>query len=252
MKMITKKITMVCLLAPALLLNGCAENKIPEMSREEEALVVEYAAMTLLKYDTEYVEKLVELPEEEQMVNEQLSEEQQPPMEKPDALPEEPEAGSGRMDGQGNHDITEENSSQTLSSAETVLGLHEVSLTYTGYEVDEFYPKNGNEIYFMMNATDGCQLLVLKFDLKNLSEQEQEISITPGAVRIKIVLNGSEKNALTTMLLNDMATYQGTLAPEESTELVVVGEYKNEELQEISSLQLKLKSDSEETIIDAQ
>ena len=101
-----------------------------------------------------------------------------------------------------------------------------------------------------MNATDGCQLLVLKFELKNLSEQEQEVSVIPGTVRMKIVLNGSEKNALTTMLLNDLATYQGTLAPQESTELVVVGEYKAEELQNIDSLELKLKSDSAETILN--
>ena len=144
----------------------------------------------------------------------------------------------------------EQAEAEIQADAEQILGLQDVSLTYSGYEVDEFYPKNGNEIYFVMNATPGNNLLVVKFTLRNLLNEEQNIQIQPGTVRVKIIMNGEEKNALTTMLLNDLATYQGTLGPNEETELVVVGEYPVEDLQVIDSLSVKLKNESGEVILN--
>ena len=78
----------------------------------------------------------------------------------------------------------------------------------------------------------------------------EDIQIQPGTVRVKIIMNGEEKNALTTMLLNDLATYQGTLGPNEETELVVVGEYPVEDLQSIDSLSVKLKNESGEVVLN--
>lgn len=241
---IRRKITIACLLAALVMLTGCVgANKIPELSEEEEALVVEYAASTLLKYDTKYAEKLTEIPVEEPA-------EEVLPMAEGDMTQASDNAADMTQNPEEANAVTEQPTQEPEVSVESILGLQDVEVTYKEYEVDDFYPNNGDDIYFVMNATDGCQLLVLKFELKNLSEQEQEVSVAPGTVRMKIVLNGSEKNALTTMLLNDLATYQGTLAPQESTELVVVGEYKAEELQNIDSLELKLKSDSAETILN--
>lgn len=144
----------------------------------------------------------------------------------------------------------EQAEAEIQADAEQILGLQDVSLTYSGYEVDEFYPKNGNEIYFVMNATPGNNLLVVKFTLRNLLNEEQDIQIQPGTVRVKIIMNGEEENALTTMLLNDLATYQGTLGPNEETELVVVGEYPVEDLQSIDSLSVKLKNESCEVVLN--
>ena len=153
------------------------------------------------------------------------------------------------LDGLG-LEILSQKEAEIQADAEQVLGLQDVSLTYSGYEVDEFYPKNGNEIYFVMNATPGNNLLVVKFTLRNLLNEEQDIQIQPGTVRVKIIMNGEEENALTTMLLNDLATYQGTLGPNEETELVVVGEYPVEDLQSIDSLSVKLKYESCEVVLN--
>ena len=147
-------------------------------------------------------------------------------------------------------EILSQKEAEIQADAEQILGLQDVSLTYSGYEVDEFYPKNGNEIYFVMNATPGNNLLVVKFTLRNLLNEEQDIQIQPGTVRVKIIMNGEEENALTTMLLNDLATYQGTLGPNEETELVVVGEYPVEDLQSIDSLSVKLKNESCEVVLN--
>ncbi len=237
----------IILLAGTLIvsLSGCG-NTIPALSEEQEALVVEYASTAVLKHDANYQGKLVDLstlkneeetPEEETM---------QATAEETD-IPKEPEQ---MQEPQQDVLSAEQAEAEIQADAEQILGLQDVSLTYSGYEVDEFYPKNGNEIYFVMNATPGNNLLVVKFTLRNLLNEEQNIQIQPGTVRVKIIMNGEEKNALTTMLLNDLATYQGTLGPNEETELVVVGEYPVEDLQVIDSLSVKLKNESGEVILN--
>ena len=237
----------IILLAGTLIvsLSGCG-NTIPALSEEQEALVVEYASTAVLKHDANYQGKLVDLStlknEEETPVEETM----QAPVEEAD-IPKEPEQ---MQEPQQDVFSAEQAEAEIQADAEQILGLQDVSLTYSGYEVDEFYPKNGNEIYFVMNATPGNNLLVVKFTLRNLLNEEQDIQIQPGTVRVKIIMNGEEKNALTTMLLNDLATYQGTLGPNEETELVVVGEYPVEDLQSIDSLSVKLKNESGEVVLN--
>lgn len=237
----------IILLAGTLIvsLSGCG-NTIPALSEEQEALVVEYASTAVLKHDANYQGKLVDLStlsnEEETPVEETM----QAPAEEAD-IPKEPEQ---MQEPQQDVFSAEQAEAEIQADAEQILGLQDVSLTYSGYEVDEFYPKNGNEIYFVMNATPGNNLLVVKFTLRNLLNEEQDIQIQPGTVRVKIIMNGEEKNALTTMLLNDLATYQGTLGPNEETELVVVGEYPVEDLQTIDSLSVKLKNESGEVVLN--
>ena len=226
-------------------LSGCG-NTIPALSEEQEALVVEYASTAVLKHDANYQGKLVDLStlsNEEETPEEETTQE---PVEEAD-IPKEPEQ---MQEPQQDVLSAEQAEAEIQADAEQILGLQDVSLTYSGYEVDEFYPKNGNEIYFVMNATPGNNLLVVKFTLRNLLNEEQDIQIQPGTVRVKIIMNGEEKNALTTMLLNDLATYQGTLGPNEETELVVVGEYPAENLQTIDSLRVKLKNESGEVILN--
>ena len=237
----------IILLAGTLLvsLSGCG-NTIPALSEEQEALVVEYASTAVLKHDANYQGKLVDLStlsNEEETPEEETTQE---PVEEAD-IPKEPEQ---MQEPQQDVLSAEQAEAEIQADAEQILGLQDVSLTYSGYEVDEFYPKNGNEIYFVMNATPGNNLLVVKFTLRNLLNEEQDIQIQPGTVRVKIIMNGEEKNALTTMLLNDLATYQGTLGPNEETELVVVGEYPVEDLQIIDSLSVKLKNESGEVILN--
>lgn len=237
----------ITILAGALLVSLCGcGNAIPNLSEEQEALVVEYASTAVLKHDANYQGKLVDLST--------ITNEEEVPLEEiMQALAEEtniPEEPASVQEPQPEADSATQQEEEVQVNAEQILGLQNVSLICSGYEVDEFYPKNGNEIYFVMNATPGNNLLVVKLTLKNLLNEEQDIQIQPGTVRVKINLNGEEKNALTTMLLNDLATYQGTLGSDEETELVVVGEYPVEELQTIDALSVKLKNESGEVILN--
>jgi hypothetical protein len=117
-----------------------------------------------------------------------------------------------------------------------------LSCEYTGYEIAEEYPQQGEDLFFVMDAAEGKRLLVLKFMVSNVSDTEAVLDMSETGIRFKIAVDGEEKNALTTMLLNDFAYYQGTIAPGESTELVLVSEIPEEKNGEITTLELIVKN----------
>lgn len=235
-----KEAICVSTLILAVALTGCG-NAIPDMTSQQEELVVEYAADVLLKHSKNYDSKLVELSvvreaEEreaamQQAVRQAAREEEQ--AEKENTEKEDTSSDVEVIDNTGEAAV------QNPSSIEDFLKLDSVKFTYSGYETDSLYPQQGEELFFVMNATEGNKLLVLKFQTENLSDTETALDIAQSETRFKIVVNGVEKNALTTMLLNDLPYYQGTLGPKESQELVLICEVPEEE--EISSLSLIMR-----------
>lgn len=231
-KRVIGSLAVVC---SALIATGCG-NSIPEMTEEQQELVVEYAAGVVLKYDKNYEGKLVELTLEENAA-EEVEASNTPENE------EVPETIESAEDDVMIIDNTE-NVEEVAYTIESLLQLDSVSITYIGYEISDCYPNEneGDDLYFIMNATDGNKLLVLKFLTENMSDLDTELNIAESNARFKIDVDGVTKNALTTMLLNDLAYYQGTLAAGESTELVLVCEVSDAQAEEISSLSLIVKS----------
>ena len=223
----------VIVLLVALLTTGCG-NKIPELSEQEQELVVEYAREVVLKHDRNYQSRLVDLSLEQENVNE---EEPETPSE------EEDEASSDAKETDGQEVSVTDNTQTEVQNVtlEEFLKLDDVKFTYNGYELDNFYPQQGEELYFIMEATQGSKLLVLKFLAENTSGTEINLDIAKTETRFKIIADGVGKNALTTMLLNDLTYYQGTIAPGENVELVLVCEIPEEQT-EISTLELTIRS----------
>lgn len=243
-----KKAICVSTLTLAVALTGCG-NAIPDMTSQQEELVVEYAADVLLKHSKNYDSKLVELS----VVRE--AEEREAAMQEAvrEAAREEELAEQEETESEGaSNDVeiidnTGEAAVQNPTSIEDFLMLDSVKFTYTGYETSSLYPEQGEELFFVMNATDGNKLLVLKFQTENLLDTENALDIAQSGTRFKIRVNGVEKNALTTMLLNDLAYYQGTLSANESQELVLICEVPEGE--EISSLGLIMRDATNSTEI---
>ena len=223
----------------AVVMTGCG-NTIPEMTEAEQELVVEYAANTLLKYDKYYERKLIELTLEQELADDTAVPAVEDTAGETEDKPEEesalkPDSEVTIIDNTG------EAVSQNIS-VQKFLGLDSVEITYAGNEVCDTYPEQGEELFFIMNATEGNKLLVLNFQVKNVSGAETELDIAKSDTRFKIVVDGKQTNALTTMLLNDLAYYKGTLAPDEETELVLVCEVPEAESGNISSLELMMKN----------
>ena len=230
-------------------LTGCG-NAIPEMTMEQQELVVEFAASELLKYDVNYQSKLT-AHEPEQQHEEEQGEQPKEPLIEEETLPEEiivnTDVQNTESVGVPASDVTIVDNTGTVEaqniSIADFLDLTGVEISYAGYETVDTYPEGeAKEAYFFMSATEGNKLLVLQFSALNVSGEELSIDLAKSQTRYKIILNGTEKNALTTMLLNDMAYYQGTLAANESIELVLLCEIQDDQTEFIDTLQLKMKS----------
>ena len=129
------------------------------------------------------------------------------------------------------------------------LKLEETDVIYQGYEVTKSYPEATEDIYFTMDATNGNELVVLKFSVTNTAQSDREYDILSQGVYFKIVVNGESHNALTTMLLNDLANYRGAIAAGTTEELVLVCEVPEEKAANIGNVTLQMKTTNGLTLI---
>lgn len=227
-----KKIISLGIAGLLICITGCG-NTIPEMDEQQEKLVVEYMAGTLLKYDVNHVSKLTQLPVEQTEVEESTQPE--------DEAVKEDGADTQLSEAEGSTETQEISEEPAVMSMDEFLGLQGVSIQYTGYVVTDFYPEQGEEVYFVMDASEGNKLLVLKFEMENISAEDVLVDMMQKSVRYKICVNGDEKNSLNTMLMNDLRYYQGTVAAGAREEVVLVREIPAEWENEIDSLELTMK-----------
>lgn len=233
-----KKIAMLCMTVMlALGLTGCAENQIPDMTDEQMQEIGEYVGITLIKYDASHRSRLVE-----------LSDEDEPFVPEPTAEPQKP-AGMDPVEDTPVIDMTDKGESD--APVESVLEFAEgMTLTYTGQEVCDYYPKADADSYLSINAAEGKKLLILNFNLSNHSAQAQDVDLLSSPAKFKIKVNGSNtKWALTTMLDNDLSTYVGTLPANQSVEVVLIIEVPNETATSISTIELKVENESASSTI---
>lgn len=238
------------LIAGAVLLSGC-NNQIPEMTEEEKAMVVNYAADIVQRYDSNHPAKLQMLtPEPEVSLPEDLADETSLPDEtKEEQMPDgvKPEASEAP---DMENEVIDNAAESTEVTMDDFLQLEGFHFSYEGYEITEEYPDFETESYFAMNATTPDHtLLVLKFSASNQSQTEETLDMIQKKVRFKMEINGEVKNALTTMLLNDFANYQDVIAAGDTVELVVICEIPKEQEGNIESLGLIVKNEDETATI---
>ena len=112
------------------------------------------------------------------------------------------------------------------------------SSTCTTYEKSDIYA---------VDAASGKQLLVL---LTNPSNQNLHVDILAMTPTFRAVVNGTESvPAQTTILPNDLSTYQSDILAGESGDTVLLFEI-SEEIQEISSIQLKIQMAGKEHTVN--
>lgn len=246
-----KKVILV--LSAAMLLSGCGA-KMPDLTEEQSKQVAEYAAGLLMKYDTKHasrilsdeelqkelerLEALAQRKAELEAMDQALEEEKQKEKErKEQKLSETPviEQGGAEVAGQYIDDF---------------YGIDGIAIRYQGYEVTDAYPEAGEELYFQMQASNGKKLMVVKFAAKNESMEEKTLDMISIMPRFKIGINDeTARYALSTLLLNDLSNYQGTLAAGEEITLVLMAEVSEELAGNISSISLMMQNNSNSATI---
>lgn len=215
-----KTCTFLCGIMAAALLSGCGA-QMPELTQEETNLISEYAVGVLLKYDKYHSGRLVDTTGYE-------TAEVDTSEEIPDNQPEEPAPEETPANDTEVVDVSQDEEVAAVpATIEEYYGIQNFTFRYTGYELAQNYPPNASEgdIFFAMDATEGMQLLVLKFMAENTGASDQTLNMLEHGARFRVSLNGgSSQGALATMLLNDMQTFDDVIPAGSSMELVSIVE----------------------------
>lgn len=231
----------ICMITAALVLGltGCGENQIPDLTNAEIQAIGEYIAITMMKYDLNNKSRLMELSvlDIEESVLEENGETE-------DSVGMGPVDDTPVVNAPGAEAETENPVRQEEYSMEEVMGLPEgMTVAFQGQEVYDSYPEEGD--FFSMSASEGKKLLVLRFSVSNGTAQDQEMDMLASDAAFHVTVNGEyTRRALTTMLLDDMTTFVGTIPAQGSVETVLVVEMGQETASHISSLSLTVKNES--------
>lgn len=236
----------VMLMVPMLLagvLSGCGD-MIPTLTDEENWKIAEYSAGLLLKYDAHNIRRLVsdniiqaayeeayKMAEWEWKV-EQYKEQQR----------------QEEMAASNNHSSSENGDGESAPAIsytmEEILGIEgSFQLTYTGCEVTDSYCSEGYEdIFGAMEATSGNQLVILHFDLYNITGEDLFCDLIHQSVKYSATINDKKYGAQMTLLLDDLTQYYDTVPAYSSKSAVVVFQLPESEAFNIQSISLRLKS----------
>lgn len=224
-------------LAAALMFAGCGE-ALYELTPEEQAAVVSYASHVVAKYNSYQKDGEVFVQQEVLDGVEETEEgaDTQPDTQAPETETQEPDTQQETKPDAERPQEAQEDASDTVA-LETALNLGEISAEYTGCSLCTTYEKS--DVY-AVDAEPGQQLLVLNLSLKNQSDQDIALDILKMAPVISAQLNESKTvPAQTTILPNDLSTYQGSISAGKSAETVLLFQVP-QDIQEVSAVQLKI------------
>ena len=213
-----KTCTFLCGIMAAALISGCGA-QMPDLTQEETDLISEYAVGILLKYDKHHKSRLVDTATYDE-VAEEIPEESEEEISAEE--PESPTSDTEMVD--VSQDVEPEAPPATI---EEYYGIQGITFQYLGYDLTQSYPSSADNeaLFFAMDATDGSQLLVLRFMASNVSSTDQTLNMLGSGARFRVSVNGeTSQSVLTTMLLNDMQTYSDVLPAGNSVELVSIVE----------------------------
>lgn len=237
-------------LAAAFILTGCGST-LYELTPEEQTAIASYAAQAVAKHNLKQQDGEISLAQEDfagedsaagmQTDSAGEASAEQGVTEEAAALQEGAEGQSSGSEGSG---AGEAQSASTLTEA---LGLGQIQADYAGCELCDTYQ---DADYFAVDANAGNQFLAVKVNLTNQSDQDLHIDILSMKPSFQAVVNDSERAAAqTTILLNDLSTYQDDLAAGETKETVLLFQVSRE-ISSVTSLRLEIAVNGSNFAVD--
>ncbi len=206
-----KRLIMAGVLLSALLLSGCV--KETNLTEKQSNAAAEYMAGLLLKYDRNYDQKLVDMEELTDTETNFVTAVPTPTV-KPQNTKDDPDLGST------------DNKQDNYTLAE-VIGNKDFTIDYKNYKFTNTYPENTEETYFTLIPRNGYQLLVVSFDIKNITEKVRTFNLNEDNIAYKLYTNSDTiYKPLLTLLENDMQYINVKIGAGKSKAILLVFEIK--------------------------
>lgn len=236
---------LLVMIASSITLIGC-DSDLPNMKDEHVALIGEYAASLLVRYDASNKSRLVDVS----LIEETTTEEN-----KTEETKDEKKSGMSPVEdtpivNEGGKNI--EPNIESNISLEEILQLPEgVTITFLEDAIMKSYPKdNEGGIAFGVDAVEGKELLVLTFSLSNQTQTDQTIDILSKSFDLKVNINNQlTRSTLPTLLIDDLSNYVEVIPAGTDKKLVLVTELNQNAFENISSLSLKVKYNNQSSSV---
>ncbi|MCR5420720.1 MAG: hypothetical protein K6E98_06935 [Lachnospiraceae bacterium] len=231
----------------AVSLNGCNLIASSGLSESDEELVAEYAAGVIMRYSADSnggfgnprptPVPITALPTTIPSVSE--SDMESTGLE--DDVPVQSDSGEYDVDGTqaiGN-----------VSNIAEAIGIDGLDISYSGIEIVDVYPKTTEESFtFSMQAEEGNKLMVVHFNVANISEQAVVCDMMDKDIKFRALVNGSLRvNEQMTILLNDLKSYSETLEVGQVNDAVLVFSVDEDTATQVNTLDLIVKEGDKES-----
>ena len=240
------------LVAAAVTLGGCGE-ALYEMTPEEQEAVVSYASHAVAKFNNfqkdgeVFVRK--DILEEDTDTQEKAQDVQTPPEDgaagNTDAAPKTDDSQDG-AENAGSPSAPQGQETESSSTIGEALDLGVIRADFMGSSLCATYEKSAS---YAVDAPPGSQLLVKNVKLVNQSSEDLAIDILAMTPAFSVTVNGEYTAAAqTTILPNDLSTFQGSLLAGESGDTVLLFEIP-QEISAVSDLSLKVTMNGSQNTI---
>ncbi len=263
--MIKKKLALLIVSLCAVLLVGCG--KVIDLTEEETQLIAEYAAELLLKYDRNYVDRIdVGNEKNEEMSSEALESTVEENATEHTSSEEITESASTEK--QVEEDFKDENTGEELSDDESqdlpdgktvgtesdiavIAGIDGGKITFRDYSIVDMYPATDEQGEFIyLEASEGYQLLVLKFDVVNTTSDMLSVSLMDKDLDYRIVCNGTKAaNPMLTILMDDLGTLETNVEPDVPQEAVLIFQISDGMQDDLDTMDLYVTYSETENVI---
>ncbi|SFA70180.1 protein of unknown function [Acetitomaculum ruminis DSM 5522] len=213
-----KKICLAICLLVIVSLTGCGPfGELTELTEDEEQAIVTYCSDTVLKHtrsnkaviygrDTiaAYVAKKNALEESKKLREEKLNNKKEE-----DVSPDESSEKDSGSKGDNTKDNTDKDKEEKTNKLEEILGLSNIEIKYNEYEVADSYTSE----VFTLNPSEGTLLVILKFTLANNTADDIAVNLASKQASYNLTVNGNiTKDALLSILPNDLITFNTTIS----------------------------------------
>lgn len=227
------RVLLICVMVIGIsTLAGCTEIDNKGIPEEQ---IVEYCVNAVINHDKNYIIKLQDREPEQETTTAWISDNPSD-----DTVTNETSGGENQAD--SNEETTAVvDSSVSMSKAMNISG---VNFDYASYICTDMYPE-GTDGFSMVAGKDKT-LLVIKFNVTNVSSAPISLNIPELEYRFRCDINSDKRvNAQTTLLPNALNTWNDTLDAGQTKEMVLIYQIADDLSNNIKNISLSVATKNE-------
>ena len=197
-------LTFAALLAAVMSFTGCG-TQLYELTEGEEAIITNYSAYVISKYNTFQKDGMNAVV--------------------PEIQEEDTETGAEEVVSDTETADSAAQGVQAVSLAQALDLPEGIDVTYNGFSISPSY-KEGD--YYALEAKSGYTYLIMNFTLTNSGEAASDLDLFSEAPKFSVQVEGEDKIAAEDNFLTySLATYEGTIEPGDSVDVVLLFSVKD-------------------------